>query len=294
MKLMKIKPSRNCKKKRGRSKVDEPVVQVKLSKLNYRAARKFPINHRVLEKKSPSPCPNHKQQFTVVNSNKKESTNVRPLPNTTDFLTFICYRRTHRLPANLNFNKLFVVTGEQKRCCEQSNEIKKTKPSLLESLSKTNNNNNNNNVKSGFNLQVVLKKLFLDDMPFICDTEKEKTDQKKSPKRNVKSKKPTKALKNVQNVKKIQDESKCLTKKPKSVIKPKSETPTPERMKTRYSFFRIPPPLEKPDKIKRGPKKKIAISRQTDKKSASQTTKTNRSKVITNKQSTKKQKLLRN
>lgn len=204
-----------------------------------------------------------------------------PTPNVTDFLTFLCYRRTHTLPANLNFNKLFVVTGEQKQqqpCC------KMTKPKLVRSL--INVNNNNNNRSDNFNMKVVLQRLFLGDD--VC-TELKKVDEKvKKPRKrkiveekihknvtkiknskkiDVKSVKnlvkSTKTLKNVQNLKKPKTRESPRLKKCDPVINPSNETP--ERMNTRFRFFRIPSPLPRTKKVKE------TKQRKTEKKNQKQT-----------------------
>lgn len=156
------------------------------------------------------------------------------MPNVTDFLTFLCYRRTHTLPANLNFNKLFVVTGErQKGDQNERTNVEKAKPGLLRSLAEADNNNKGDN----FNLRVVLRRLFLNESYFKEETIVRKRGRKRSLETNdtrtgikMKSKetdrkvasKSAKALKNVENLKKQPSkrrESKRLSKKSEPVIR---------------------------------------------------------------------------
>lgn len=217
----------------------------------------------------------------------KQETNVcYPTPNVTDFLTFLCYRRTHTLPANLNFNKLFVVTGERQQQQKQQNEqksVEKAKPDLVRSLVKIDNNNKGDN----FSMRVVLRRLFLNESFFKQEDDikiVKKRGSKRSPetiedgtriklkkvnnrkKSDTKTaKKSPKALKNVQNTKKqpSKRDNKRLSKKTQPVIISRSKSVSPKH---------IPSPLST-ERKKRAEKSIPITSRKTDKSQTKSKTK---------------------
>lgn len=78
-------------------------------------------------------------------------------PNVTDFLTFLCYRRTHLLPSNMNFVKVLETTGESTMTTttpsvqqHNYNNSIQHKPTLIGSL-----------IKNDFDVRVVLRRIFL-------------------------------------------------------------------------------------------------------------------------------------
>lgn len=178
----------------------------------------------------------------VAPPTQPENSKKLPLPNVTDFLTFLCYRRTHALPAKLNFNKLFVGTGEHHQVVQKQPQPQK-KDKVLPFV-------DNNNKGESFTMKVVLRKLFLGE-----ETEKE-------PEKKIK--KPKKPLKNLQKSAK-----KCLKKgrpkKTKAIVVVKtSRIKTDRKMKTKTKSLKVPKQQQRKQReaiVTRSSKKKIKFIR---------------------------------
>lgn len=192
--------------------------------------------------------------------------NFRPVLNVTDFLTFLCYRRTHTLPDNLNFNMFFDDLQHMK---ERKKVKERSKLCSLRSFDKVDNNNEGDPNK----MRVFLRRLFLDDSCSEKET-KDKILTSQSRKRSSKKiekplkikKKPVNtrknALVNVQNVKKQSE--RCLRSSVKSSQTTQSEmskSETSKQIKKHEEDFTIT--LRKTDKT--GVKSLAKSSNTTDK-----------------------------